>query len=289
MAQNIKNIALWQKGGKTLQGFIEFIIGPWLKRANVKPLQEKVDFLERRMYKGLQETEERLELMIQHLQTQLDSIKDNTNTQLNDLKTSDLSNQVEDVLQQSAHISQVIKPTVEVLSRELEDKKQRSEEITNIAEIQAKQNRLQDTLGQLEELTATFPNLEVQRLACLEAGKWLLTHRAEVARLVALELLVPQHPQTEEFRHNIRQYLKLLGHCLENGIEPRLLYQGVITHQQPSVEMYLKAFELIKNKYVTDWESLDRVSTQAAEELRRYLSYLIDYIVNYLTRSQVNP
>ena len=289
MAQNIKDIAVWQKFSKTLQGLVEFILGPWLYRADIKPLQEKVYLLERRMYKSLQETEERLESTIQNLQTQLDSLKDNTNYQLEGLKRADLSNQVEDVLQQIVHISQVIKPSVDVTVRERGDKNPRLSETTNIAEIVAEHHRFQDTLEQLEELTASFPNLEVQRLACLEAGKWLLKHRAEVARLVALELLVPQHPQIEEFRHNIRQYLKLLGHCLENGIEPRLLYQGVITHQQPSVEIYLKAFELIKNEYLTDWESLEGLSTQAAEELRRYLSYLIDYVVNYLTHSQVNP
>ena len=282
MTQNTHKIRLLQSVGRTLQEFLEFIISPWHNKAAVKLLQKKVDILERQTYKGLPNTEERLESMIQYLQVQIDNLKDDTNTQLDNIKKYEIPKQVEEVLKQTIYISQIIRPTVEVLMGELEDKKQRTEENISAAEIQARQDKLQETLAQIEKLTASFPNLEAQRPASLEAGKWLLTCRVELAQAVALELLSSQHPQVEVFCRHIRQYLKLLGHCLENGIEPSLLYQGVVTHQDPPDETYLNAFKLIRNKHISDWESSEEVSPQAAEELRRYFSYLIDYLVNAL-------
>ena len=282
MKQNTNEIGVVQRVGKTLLEFLEFILSPWHNKAAVKLLQKKVDILERQTSKGLPNTEERLESMIQYLQVQIDSLKDDTNTQLDNIKKYELPKQVEEVLKQTIYISQIIRPTVEVLMRELEDEKPCSEENTSAVKIQARQDKLQETLAQIEKLTASVPNLEAQRPASLEAGKWLLTCRLELAQAVASELLSPQHPQIEVFCRNIRQYLKLLGHCLENGIEPSLLYQGIITHQDPPVETYLNAFKLIRNKHISNWESSEQVSPQAAEELRRYFSYLIDYLVNAL-------
>lgn len=277
MTQKTNHTGALQRFGKTLQEVVEFILNPWLSRVDAKPLQEKVYFIEKPLYKGRPDDEQRLESMIEQLQTQLDSHKNNTKTQLEDIKAA-LPKQVEDVLQQTININRIIRPTVEVLMRELEEKKQSFQESTNIVEIQARQERLQETLVHLEKLTASFPNLEVQRVASLEAGKWLLAHRAELADSVASELLSSEYPYREDFCRNIRQYLKLLGHSLENGIEPRLLYQGIITHQQPPTEIYLQAFYLIRNRFMSDGESLEKVSDQAAEELTKYFNYLIDYL-----------
>ncbi|MBD2773253.1 hypothetical protein [Iningainema tapete] len=278
MAQKADKIRVLPRINRILQELVEFIIGPWLYRKNTKPLQEKVYQLEQYMYKDILKVEKRLELMIGQLQQQLEQFKEETKTQIENIK-SNLPNQEEDI-QKTVNISQILKPTVEVLQRELEDKQQGIHE-HSATEIQS---RLQQTLRQLESLTSSLPQLELQRIASLEAGKWLLAHRAELAQMLSVSLLNPYDTHTEEFNRNIRQYLKLLGHCLENGIEPKLLYQQVVTHQHPPVEIYLQAFDLI-TKQVSDWESQERVSPQAAIELRKCFNYVSDYLTEERQRA----
>lgn len=282
MAQNTKSIGVLERIGKTLQEFAFFFISPWRYRATVKSLQKRVDFLERRLYE-MPNTEERLESIIQHLQSQLNFLQDSKKNRLDNLLESDLRQQVLDVLKEETYlISKIIKPTVEVLINELEDKKQVRQGSASAADVRVREEELQESIAQIQQLTASLPQLEAQTAACLEAGHWLLAHRAELVEHVGDELLSPQHPQIEEFRYNLGKYLKLLGGCLENGIEPCLLYQGVITHHQPPVEIYMKAFKLIRDKHISDWESSYQLSTQAAEQLRAYFSYLIDYLVKAL-------
>ncbi|ARV58204.1 hypothetical protein BZZ01_05755 [Nostocales cyanobacterium HT-58-2] len=282
MVQNINRVGFVQKSIKIVQGFAEFIISPWLNRTSVKSLQKRVDSLERHLYEGLPNTEQRLESLIQHLQDQFNFLQDNTKNQLDKLLEYDVRQQVLDILkEQTEIIIQNIKPTVEDLIHEIENNK-RSQGSVSIADIQAKQHKLQESLAQIQQLTASLPRLEAQSAACLEAGFWLLSHREELAQEVAHELVGLHHPEIEVFRHNIGRYLKLLGSCLENGIEPRLLYQGIITHNQPPVEMYVRAFKLIQDKYISYWEYSAQLSNQAAAELRSYFNYLIDYLVKVL-------
>ena len=94
--------------------------------------------------------------------------------------------------------------------------------------------------------------------------------------------MTQEHPHIEEFYRNISKYLKLFGSCMENEIEPRLVYKGVVTHYEPPIEIYLKAFELIRSKYIRDWQTSAVVSSRAIDELKGYLDYLIDYFINVL-------
>lgn len=282
MAQNINKVGIVQKSISILQDFAGFLISPWLNRASVKSLQKRVDSLERHLYQGLPNTEQRLESLIWQLQHQFNILQDSTKNRLDKLLESELRQQVLDVLQEQTDIIiQNIKPTVEDLIREVENNK-RSQGKVSLADVQAKQHKLQESLAQIQQLSASLSSQEAQSAACLQAGFWLLAHREELAQEVADELLGSQHPQIEVFRHNLGRYLKLLGSCLENGIEPRLLYQGIITHHQPSVEIYVKAFKLIQDKYISYWEYSAQVSTEAAVELRAYFNYLIDYLVKVL-------
>jgi hypothetical protein len=283
MTQNTNKTGVLQRIGKTLHELLEFIISPWLNAAEVKRLQDKVYSLERQILsKSLSETEERLNTIVRYLQEQIDSLEENTNSQIETLKKYDLTNQIEEILTQKIHTSQMLRATVKELMDEL------SQNRTNVEEGEVKQEGLQKNLEQIEKLTASFPKIKVQRLTYLEAGRWLLACRVELAKSVASELLSPEDPNIEVFCRNIRQYLKLLGHCLENAIEPTLLYQGVITHQQPPAEIYLKAFKLILSKYISIWESSKQVSHQAADELRRYFNYLVNYLVSVLNTSSDN-
>ncbi|MBO3460971.1 hypothetical protein G7B40_013940 [Aetokthonos hydrillicola Thurmond2011] len=277
MTQNTNKTGVLQRIGRILPELLEFLISPWLNRGEVKRLQDKVYSLERQIRsQSSLETEEHLTSMIQYLQEQIDNQQEHTITQLENLKKHDLPNQVEETLTQKLYIRQIIKSTVEELMHELAQKNTKS------GEIKEKQEELQTDLEHIEKLTASFPKIKVQKITDLEAGKWLLASRVDLAQSVALELLSPQDPNMEVFCFNIRQYLKLLGHCLENGIEPSLLYQGVITHDQPPAEIYLKAFKLILSKYISNWESSNQISNQAADELRRYFKYLVDYLDSVL-------
>ncbi|MEC4818615.1 MAG: hypothetical protein SAK29_35880 [Scytonema sp. PMC 1069.18] len=279
MAQNIRKNRFLHKFGKNFQEFAEFIVSPWFHRTSVKSLQKRVEYLERRVYQGLPTIEKRLESVIEHLQHQLNFLQNNTKNQIDSFVEYDLRQQVLEVLKEQTHvIVQTIKPTVEDLIHELEDKKY-SEDKLSPASIQARQNKLLESLVEIQQLATLLPNLEAQTAASLEAGRWLLANREELAQDVAQELLSSQHPQVDVFRYNLNRYLKLLGSCLENGIEPRLLYQGMIAHQQPPVEKYLEACQLIKDRYIQDWEHSAQISTKAAEELRKYFSYLSDYLV----------
>lgn len=280
MAQNINKTGVLHKVGKTLLEFVQFIFRPWLHSASVKHMQRRVDYLERRVYEGLPNTEQRLESLIQHLQRQLNFLQDSTKNRIDKFVEHDLRQQVLEIFKEQTHvIAQTVKPTVEDLIQELENKKQWTSNST-AADIQAKQHKLQESLVQIQQITALLPRLEAHTATCLEAGHWLLAHREDVAQQVAQELLGGQHPQVEVLRHNLCKYLKLLGSCLENGIEPRLLYQGIITHQQPPAKTYLEAFKLIQDKYIREWEFSSEISTQAAEELRKYFSYVSNYLVS---------
>ncbi|WP_026735614.1 hypothetical protein [Fischerella sp. PCC 9605] len=283
MRENTKKIGVLQQIGKTLYEFAEFIISPWLYGGSVHPLKRRVELLERRVYQGLQDKEESQDRVIQDLQQQIDCLQESSNSQLEKIINYELRQQVLGVLKEQTNIvNKIIKPAVEDVMRELEHKKQLSETTTNTAEIQKRQDRLRQSLANIEKLTTSLPYLEAQRAACIEAGRWLLARRVEVAQRVTNELLSPQHSQTEELRQNICKYLKLLGSCMENEIEPRLLYKRVITHQQPPVQTYVKAFQLIKSKYISDWEFSHQISSKAAEELRGYFSYLIYYLLTAL-------
>lgn len=282
MAENINKVGVVQKSIKILQDFALFIISPWLNRPSVKSLQKRVDSLERHFYQGLPNTEQRLESLIAQLEHQFNILQESTNNRLDKLLESELRQQVLDVLkQQTDTIIENIKPSVKDLFRDLENNK-RSEEQSNLVEVQGKQQKLQESLVQIQQIATSLPNLDAQSAACLEAGFWLLGHREELVQEVADELLGSQHPQIEVFSYNLGRYLKLLGSCLENGIQPALLYQGIITHHQPSVDIYVKAFKLIQDKYISSWENSAQVSTEAGVELRAYFTYLIDYLVKVL-------
>jgi hypothetical protein len=282
MAQNINRVGVVQKSIKVVQNFGEFFISPWLNRASVKSLQKRVDYLERRLYEDIPNTEQRLESLIENLQHEFDSVQDSTKNQLDKFLESDVRQQVLDILQeQTDTIIQNIKPNIENVIRELQEKRPAGNH-TKLTDIQAQRHKVQESLAQLQQLTASLPHQETQSAACVEAGFWLLAHREELAQEIADELLGSQHPQKEVFRHNLSKYLKLLGSSLENGIEPRLLYQGIITHHQPPVETYMKAFKLIQDRYISYWEYSAQVSTEAAVELRAYFNYLIDYLVKVL-------
>lgn len=282
MAQNVNKTGLLQKVVKSLQEVAEFIFSPWLHRAYVKSLHRRVEYLERRVYEGVPNTEERLEVLIQHWQHQFDLLQNQAKTQLDKLVEYDLRQQVLEVLKEQTHIIiQTIKPTIEDLVYEIEEKKH-LEDNESSANIQAKQHKLQKSLVQIQQLSALLPHIEAQTAASLEAGHWLLASREELAQDLANELLGWQHSQIEVFRTQLSRYLKLLGSCLENGIEPRLLYQGIISHEQPSTEIYLEAFNIIKARYIQEWEYSSQISTKAAEELKKYFNYLTDYLVTVL-------
>ncbi|NMG19094.1 hypothetical protein [Brasilonema bromeliae] len=303
MAQNINRVGMVQKYTKILHDLAIFIISPWLERASVKSLQKRVDYLERRLCQDLPNTEQRLGSLIQQLQRQFNLLQDNTTNRLDKLLEYDLPQQVLDVLkEQTDLIIQNIKPIVEDLIREQEENKPLQENISE-ALIQVKHHKIEEFSEHLQEFTAlpfgfavayggrpscsavSLPLPEEQSAASLEAGLWLLAHRDKITQEVADELLGLQASQTEVFRQNLSRYLKLLGSCLENGIQPRLLYQGIITHEQPAVEIYVNGFKLIQNKYIKCWEDSAQVSTEAAQQLRVYFKYLIDYLLKALAFS----
>jgi hypothetical protein len=269
MSQSINSKGVVQQVGKILLECAEFIISPWLNRAAIKSLQKRVELLEQRVYKGLPHNEQLLESRIERLQLQLDSLQ-------NIIKNP--QDKVVEYNERQPYVSGYTgKPSVEDLMLELEDQKQYGE--VKLADSQKRQDRFQQSRAQMQQLTASFPYIEAQTAARLEAGRWLLSCRVELAQEVAQQIMNAHHPHIEEFLSNISRYLKLLGACLENAIEPRLLYKGVIIHYEPPIETYLKAFELIKTKYISDWESSEQLSNQASEELRNYFSYLIDYLI----------
>lgn len=230
MAQNVNKVGVMQKSIKILQDLAIFIISPWLDRTSVKSLQKRVDYLERHLYEDLCNTEQRLESLIQQLQHQFNFLQDSTKDQLDKLLEHDLRQPVLDVLKEQTDLMiQNMKPIVKDLIREREKNKLSRGNVSQ-AHIQVKQHKIQESLAQIHPFTASLARPEAQSAAKLEAGFWLLAHREEIAQQVADELLSSQHSQTEVFRHNLGRYLKLLGSCLENKIEPRLLYQGIITH-----------------------------------------------------------
>ncbi|RUR75899.1 hypothetical protein ACF3DV_26900 [Chlorogloeopsis fritschii PCC 9212] len=279
MIDNTNNTGVLQKVGKTLYEFAEYIISPWLNAGNIKPLERRVEFIEQRVQQGIQNKLESQDLVMRDLQWQIDFLQATTNYRLENIINYELRQQVLEVLKEQAYIIQeIIKPAVEDVMSELESKKQRYKASVCSREIQARQDKLRYSLTHIEEITASVFELEVQRTACIEGGQWLLSQRMELAQALANEFFCPQHPHYEEFRQNICRYLKLLGTCMKNEIEPRLLYKKVITHQQPPAETYLRAFQLLKN-HIGDWELSSHVSSQAAEELRGYFSYLIDYLL----------
>jgi hypothetical protein len=282
MAQNINRVKMVQKPTKSLHDLAKFIISPWLERPSVKSLQKRVDYLERRLCQELPNTEQRLESLIQQLQRQFNFLQDSTTNRFHKLLEYDLPQQVLDVLnEQTDLIIQNIKPIVEDLIREQEEKKRLQENISE-ALIPVKHHKIEEFSEHLQEFTPSLPLPEEQSAASLEAGLWLLAHRDKITQEVADELLGSQNPQTQVFRQNLSRYLKLLGSCLENGIEPRLLYKGIITHEQPAVEIYVNGFKLIQNKYIKSWEDSAQISTEASQQLRAYFKYLIDYLLKAL-------
>jgi|GEM_PF-2855350 len=284
MAQKLNNTGVLEKIGKTLYGFAEFIVSPWVNASQLKVMHKRIEGLERKLYQPEPQTELSQEKMIYSLQQQLDFLEESTNNRLEKIVNYELRSQVLEIIhEQIDFIAKIIKPTVEVLLRELEDKKLSHVGIVSLKEIEERQDKLRYSLEYIErELTASLPELEAQRAGCIEAGRWLLANRIELAHTVASELLSREHPHIEEFRRNISKYLKLIGSCMENEIEPRLLYKGVVTHYEPPVEIYLKAFELIRSKYIRDWQSSAVVSDKAINEFIGYFDYLIDYFVNVL-------
>lgn len=284
MAQKLNNAGVIGKMGKTLHGFAGFIFSPWVNASLFKRMQRRVEDLERKLYKTSSQSELSQEKMISSLQQQLDVLEESTNNRLEKIVNYELRDRVsEGIQEQIDFIVKIIKPTVEVLIRELEDKKFSHVGIINLKEVQERQDKLRYSLEYLEkELTASLPELESQRAGCIEGGRWLLANRIKLAQTVARELLTQEHPHIEEFCRNISKYLKLIGSCMENEIEPRLVYKGVVTHYEPPIEIYLKAFELIRSKYIRDWQTSGVVSDKAIDELKGYLDYLIDYFVNVL-------
>lgn len=284
MTQKFNNTGVLEKMGKTLHIFAGFIISPWVNASLFKKMQRRIEILERKLESESSQAELSQERMIYSLQKQLDLLEESTNNRLEKILNYELRHQVLEVIQgQIDFITRIIKPTLEVLLRELEDKKFSDVGILSLKEIQERQEKLRYSLEHIErELTASLPELQAQRAGCVEGGRWLLANRIELAQTVAWELLTQQHPHTEEFSRNISKYLKLIGSCMQNEIEPRLLYKGVVTHYEPPVEIYLKAFELIRSKYISDWQKSSVVSDKAIDELKGYFDYLIDYFVNVL-------
>jgi hypothetical protein len=284
MPQKFNNTGVLANMGKSLHGFAEFIFSPWMNASRLKGMQRRIEILETKLSQAAPQTELSQDKMINSLQQQMDFLEESTNNRLEKILNYELRHQVLEIIQEQIDfLTKIIKPTVEVLLRELEDKKLSHVGVVSLKEIQARQDKLRYSLEYLEkELTAPLPDLEAQRAGCIEGGRWLLASRIELAQTVAWELLTQKHPHTEEFRRNISKYLKLIGSCMENEIEPRLLYKGVVTHYEPPVEIYLKAFELIRSKYIRDWQSERVVSDKAIDELKGYLDYLIDYFVNVL-------
>ncbi len=284
MAQKLNNTGVIGKMGKTLHGFAGFIFSPWVNASLFQRMQRRVEDLERKLYKTSSQTELCQEKMIGCLQQQLDVLEQSTNTRLEKIVNYELRDRVSEVIQQQKDfITKIIKPTIEVLIKELEDKKLSRVGIVNLKEVQDRLDKLRYSLEYLEkELTASLPELQLQRAGCIEGGRWLLANRIEIAQTVACELLTQKHPHLEEFSRNISKYLKLIGSCMENEIEPRLVYKGVVTHYEPPVEIYLKAFELIRSKYIRDWQISNVLSDKAIDELKGYLNYLIDYFINVL-------
>ncbi|MEA5595171.1 hypothetical protein [Rivularia sp. UHCC 0363] len=284
MAQKLNSVGVLARIGRTLHGFAEFILSPWVNTSRLRGMQKRIEGLERKLYQAEPQEKFSQEKMIYSLQQQLDFLEESTNNRLDKIVNYELRNQVLEVIhEQIEFIAKIIKPTVEVLLRELEDKKLSHVGIVSLKEIQERQDKLRYSLESIErELTTSLPELESQRAGCIEGGRWLLANRIEVAQTVAFDLLAPEHPHIEEFCRNISKYLKLIGSCMENEIEPRLLYKGVVTHYEPPVEIYLKAFELIKSKYIRDWQSSAVVSDKAIDEFIGYFDYLIDYFVNVL-------
>ncbi|MGD1913606.1 MAG: hypothetical protein ACFB2X_23035 [Rivularia sp. (in: cyanobacteria)] len=284
MTQKFNNTGVLEKMGKTLHIFAGFIISPWVNASLFKKMQRRIEILERKLESESSQAELSQERMIYSLQKQLDLLEESTNNRLEKILNYELRHQVLEVIQgQIDFITRIIKPTLEVLLRELEDKKFSDVGILSLKEIQERQEKLRYSLEHIErELTASLPELQAQRAGCVEGGRWLLANRIELAQTVAWELLTQQHPHTEEFSRNISKYLKLIGSCMQNEIEPRLLYKGVVTHYEPPVEIYLKAFELIRSKYISDWQKSSDDSDKANDELKGYFDYLIDYFVNVL-------
>ncbi len=284
MAQKLNNTGVLKNMGKTFHGFAGFIISPWVNASRFKKMQKRIEFLETKLSQAPPQTELSQENMIDSLQKQMDFLEESTNNRLEKILNYELRHQVLKIIQEQIDfITKIIKPTIEVLLRELEDKKLSHVGIVSLKEIQERQDKLRYCLEYIEgELTTSLPELQAQRAGCIEGGRWLLASRIELAQTVAWELLTQKHPHTEEFRRNIGKYLKLIGSCMENEIEPRLLYKGVVTHYEPPSEIYLKAFELIRKKYIPSWQSSAVVSDQAIDELKGYFDYLIDYFVNVL-------
>ena len=284
MAQKLNNREVLEKMGRTLHGFAEFIISPWVNASLLKRMQGRVEGLERKLYHGYQKTELSQDKVIYSLQQQLDFLEESTNNRLEKVVNYELRHQVLEIVKEHIDfIAKIIKPTIEVLLKELEDKNLSRVEVVSLKEIQQRQDKLRYSLEYLErEITVSLPELEAQRAGCIEAGRWILTNRIELATVVAQDLLNSEHRYLEVFIRNISKYLKLIGSCMENEIEPRLLYKGVVTHYEPPVELYLKAFELIRSKYISDWQKSAVISDKAIDELKGYFDYLIDYFVNVL-------
>lgn len=284
MAQKFSNQGIIGKMGKNLYGFAEFIFSPWVNASLFKRMQRKIEDLEIKLNRTSSKTDLSQQTIISSMQQQIANLEENTNSRLEKIVNYELRNQILEITkEQVEYITKIIKPTVEVLIRELEDKKLSHVGIINLKEIQERQEKLRYSLEYIErELTSSLPELESQRAGCMEGGRWLLANRIEVAQTVAYELLTPEHPHIEEFRRNISKYLKLIGSCMENEIEPRLLYKGVVNHYEPPVEIYLRAFESIRSKYISEWQNSAVVSDKAIDELKGYLDYLIDYFLNVL-------
>ena len=239
MTQKFNHTGVLEKMGKTLHEFAGFIISPWVNAHLIHKMHKRVEILERKLYQDSSQTELSQDRMIYSLQQQLDLLEESTNNRLEKIVNYELRHQVLEVIQgQIDFITTIIKPTVEVLLKDLEDKKLTHVGIISLKEIQERQDKLRYSLEHIEkEFTASLPELEAQRAGCIEGGKWLLSNRIELAQTVAWELLTPEHPHVEEFRRNISKYLKLIGSCMENEIEPRLLYKGVVIHYEPPVEI----------------------------------------------------
>ncbi|MEM7712068.1 MAG: hypothetical protein AAF349_00490 [Cyanobacteria bacterium P01_A01_bin.68] len=284
MAQKLNNQGIVGKMGRNLHSFAGFIFSPWVNAPLLKKMQSRVEDLERKLYKVSPRKDLSQQKMISSLEQQLASLEENTNSRLEKIVNYELRNQILEISKERIeYITKIIKPTVEVLIRELEDKKLSHVGIINLKEIQERQEKLRYSLEYIErELTSSLPELESQRAGCIEGGRWLLANRIEVAQTVAYGLLTPEHQHIEEFCRNISKYLKLIGSCMENEIEPRLLYKGVVSHYEPPVEIYLKAFESIRSKYVNEWQNSAAISDKAIDELKGYLDYLIDYFINVL-------
>ncbi len=274
MRQNINSMGMLHRFIRNLQRFLRFLLNPWISGVAVKPLEKRVDMLERRVHKDLSDTEERLLSMMDNLQNQMDFLYLDTKNRLDKFIEGEIDQKVMVGMNGKNDFINEIKPETQARNK-IENQEQYKQE------IQTRQDRIERSILELQSLTASLPNLETKRAACLEAGRWLLAQREELAMKAGNELLNLQNSEIEEFRFYIGKYLKLLGHCLENAIEPRLLYEGVITHpQRPSSETYLQGFDLIRTKYISESESSNQISPEAAIELRESISYLFNYFVD---------